>query len=276
MVAVLQHRKFPTACELIATNWRACVESSDDWSPKSKPGADGGEASGYFVTCGPINAYAKPSALDATPLPVPRAAHEKIACDLAQDLGLPVAPAILKRWATPPEGNQPCVAFVLMPFFPVHKWDLVKAVPGLETTLKYELRFAASSMVAFDTWIGNTDRQNGGNLLVNRTTTAAPGSPPHAAYLDFSYSLSYAWRPDFRTVTPVGVYPTETKDIDPVTVEGVIGAIEVFSAESIHSIVTRIPDDFLAPAAKSVIADGLLYRQTKIRDALKPILEAKP
>jgi hypothetical protein len=276
MAAVPQCRQFSSACELVARDWRTNVESPDEWTATTAPGALLGESQGYLVTCGAINAYVKPSKKDKSALPVPRAAHEKIAADLAQDLGLPVAPAILKRWAAPPHGDETCAVCVLVPFHPSHKWDAVKAVPGLEATLKQGLRIAASSMVAFDTWLGNTDRANGGNVLVNQVTAGPGPAKLNVAYLDFSYSMSHAWRPDFRTVTPVGVYPTDPPHIDRITVEWVVSSIEGLSEETIRTVVSRIPVDFLPVAAATVITDGLLYRQSRVRDALKSILGATP
>jgi hypothetical protein len=276
MAAVPQHRQFPSACEMVAAHWRVEIESPDDWSPRSTGENVGGESAGYFVTCGPLNAYAKPSKIDRSREPVPRAAHEKIAADLACDLGLPVPPAVLKRWGTPPPAcDQPCVVCGLMPFFPVYKWAAVKAVPELEASLKGELRHAASAMVPFDTWLANTDRNNDGNLLISRSTVSTSGKL-HVAYIDFSYSMSHSWRPDFRTVTPVGAYPIDPKDIDPVVTDSVVAAIEMLGEEHIRSVVGRLPDEFLSPAGKTLITDGLLYRQSKLRAALNPDLGARP
>jgi hypothetical protein len=185
---------------------------------------------------------------------------------LAHDLGLPVPPAVLKRWPTPPAGDQPCVVFGLMPFFPVHKWAVVKAEPDLETSLKKELRQAASAMVPFDTWLANSDRGNDGNLLISQSAPGGSGRL-HMAYIDFSYSMSFSWRPDFRTVTPVGVYPIDPKEIDSVTAESVVTAIETLREEHIGSVIGRLPDEFLSPAGKTLITEGLLYRKSKIRDA---------
>jgi hypothetical protein len=95
-------RRFPQEAEALARSWREHVETADPWRPTGNPGAAGGQAQGYFVTSGPVNAFAKPSQRDTSPTPVPRAAHEKIAADLAFDLRLPLPPAILHRWSDPP------------------------------------------------------------------------------------------------------------------------------------------------------------------------------
>src|SRR5207244_7574605 len=104
--------------------WRDQSLSPDSWKETGKAGEAEGEGAGYYVTCGPVNAFAKPSTLDPA---VCRAAHEKIASDLAFDLGLPVPPAVLLRCPKPPVGNQPNVVLSLIPFLAVHKWRVVRA-----------------------------------------------------------------------------------------------------------------------------------------------------
>ena len=269
-------RQFTRDGEVIARAWRDCVETVDPWRETSTPGSVGGEAAGYFVTSGPVNAYAKPSKLDATPNPVPRAAHEKIAADYAFDLALPLPPVVLHRWPRPPVGDQPNVALSLFPFLAVHKWQVIKAVPGLEDQMKLELRELSSALVPFDTWVENRDRPNDGNLLLSKAGTD-PGAPPSVAYIDYSYSLAYGWRSGgFKNVAPVGIYPTDAKDADPLVMGEVLNRIEALPDDHVREVVARVPDVFLAPADKSLITDGLIYRKPLIRAALKAIYGGIP
>lgn len=118
-------KAFSIDADALCRDWRSRVVSEDQWEQKSKPGNDQGELGGYRVTSGPTNAYAKPSKLDQT---VPRAAHEKIAADLAHDLQIGLPGVLLHRWVTlPPDCNEPNVALSLIPFLVVHKWAAVKA-----------------------------------------------------------------------------------------------------------------------------------------------------
>lgn len=208
-------RIFTGSVEAIAQVWRGAAKSEDTWkeSTGARAGEAGGETQGYYVTCGPLNAFAKPSKVDAS---VPRAAHEKIAADLAFDLKIAIPPALLWEWPKPPIGDQPLVVLSLIPFLPAHKWQVVKAVPELEASLKQELRIAASGLVAFDTWVGNTDRPNDGNLLVSKDRQDAPGTT-RAAYIDYSYSMSHVWRnkeTPAEKVTPVAMFPTDASHLD--------------------------------------------------------------
>jgi hypothetical protein len=271
MVAV---RKFPPEAEALAKSWRDRPETAGPWKPTGNPGAAGGQAQGYFVTSGPANAFAKPSQRDPS---VPRAAHEKIAADLAFDLELPLPPAILHSWDDPPPvGTERFVALSLRPFLSVFPWRQVTAIPGLDAQFKLELRETASTLVAFDTWVDNRDRINDGNLLVSKIA-ADPTLPLQVAYIDYSFSMLYGWRTgNYRTVTPIGIYPTDQKDADVRSVEDGLDRIEKLPDQTVRDIVTRIDDSFLTPADRDLIVDGLLYRKSHVRASLRPIYGGIP
>jgi hypothetical protein len=259
--------------DALSLNWRARVVSEDAWQTTSSPGADGGEAGGYRVTSGTSNAYAKPSKADPA---TPRAAHEKIAADLAHDIGVPLPGALLYRWPTLPSGcGEQLVALSLIPFLTAHKWATIKAAPPFEAQLKQELREAASVLVVFDTWLGNTDRANDGNLLVSKA--AADGSPTQFAYIDYSFSMSYPWQQHgFDKITACPMFPTDTKDADIAAMDAAISRVVTLAPDTVREIVTRIPNDFLPDATKILIIDGLLHRRTRLRPALRAVYGGIP
>jgi hypothetical protein len=264
-MAVSPLRVFSESVEVLAKQWRSAALSTDSWKATGKAGEQGGEAQGYHVTCGTLNAYAKPS----TPNPNPRAANEKIASDLAYDLGLPLPPVVLHKWSQIPVGTQACVALSLIPFLAVHKWAVVKAVPELEKQLKSDLQRAASAMVAFDTWLQNSDRANDGNLLVSRADLN-PGESLRVAYIDYSNSLLHGWlSSDYKSITPVGIYP-DGCPVDETTVRETVDKIEAISDAEIKTVVERIPDEFFTDSKKekSLAIEGLIYRKSKIRESL--------
>ena len=202
---------------------------------------------------------------------MPRAAHEKIAADLAFDLGLALPPAILHRWGIHPVGTERFVALSLFPFLSIFMWRQVMAIPGLDTLLKLELRETASALVPFDTWVDNTDRVNDGNLLVSKAT-ADPALPLQVAYIDYSYSMAHGWRTgNYRTVTPIPIYPTDQKDADIASMEDALNRIENLPDQNIRNIVLRIADEFLTIADRDLIIDGLLYRKPQVRASLRTI-----
>jgi hypothetical protein len=263
-------RAFSPDVEGLATAWRGrCETQEDEWKETSKAGSAGGEASGYFVTSGTVNGYAKPSKIDAT---YPRAAHEKIAADLALELGLPLPPVLLHRWPTvPPQGDQRFVAISLMPFLNVHKWQQIETIPALATDMKLELKPVASALVPFDTWLDNGDRPNPGNLIVSKDATD-PTKPLRVAYIDYSNSMICEWRSrPFTNIAPRPIYPTDQKDADVTVIEDVLKRIEALDKSTIRGIVERIPDDFAASGVRSQILDGLFHRQPLVRPVLKAI-----
>lgn len=265
-------RGFSGAVEAIARHWREHAVSPDDWrATTGKTGEAEGEAQGYFVTSGPLNAYAKPSAIDPGPNAPPRAAHEKIASDLAFDLGLPLPPAILHSWkGKPAAGNQPFVVLSLIPFLAAHKWRVVRAIPDVELQLRQQLIGAASAIVPFDTWLDNRDRPNDGNLLVSQADANPPGSLV-AAYIDYAYCMTHGWRQgDYKVMTPVAIYPIDASAADKTIMDDVIKRIEELPDENIRKVVNRIPSDFLSESDRTHVVDGLLYRRQLLRNVLKP------
>ena len=267
-------RPYSDDVEVLAALWHRGCETcnGEDWKETSKAGDAGGEASGDFVTSGTINGYAKPSKIDTGPKPYPRAAHEKIAADLAFTLGLPLPPVLLHRWpGPPPQGDQPFVAISLKPFLNVHKWEHIAAVPAVAQQIKLELRAVASVFVSFDTWLDNGDRANGGNLIVSKDSTD-PAKPLRVAYIDYSNSMFCEWRNRTFTDIPLRqIYPTDQKDADVSVMEDMLRRIEEIHPDKVEGIVGRIPDDFATQAVRSQILDGLLHRQSRVRAVLKSV-----
>jgi hypothetical protein len=89
------YRRFSDAQEQIAAEWASHLEATDQWTLGANVGR--GEAGSFHITSDKgYRAVCKPAfAGDGTP----RAAHELIASDLAQLLGLPVPPVCL--WLNP-------------------------------------------------------------------------------------------------------------------------------------------------------------------------------
>jgi hypothetical protein len=79
-------RQFSVETEALAAVWRHNPMTADAW----RPDLYSAEGDGFLVTSGAARGYAKP--FQKAPNGRPYAAHEKIASDLAFDLGLPVPP----------------------------------------------------------------------------------------------------------------------------------------------------------------------------------------
>lgn len=130
-------------------------------------------------------------------------------------------------------------------------------------------------MAAFDTWLDNEDRANDGNLLVNKNTD--DGKPTCFAYIDYSYSMAKLWRGGkYTNIVPRPIFPTDAKDANVEIISRAISRIESLSETAIREIVNRVPDDFLSPADRDLIIEGLLHRQTRIRPVLRAIYGGIP
>jgi len=261
-------RCFRTDVEALAKEWREGGPlTSGTWTASGNPGAKGGEAQGFFVNSDGLTGYAKPSKKRKNPDEPPRAAHEKIASDLAYDLELPIPPVRLwKRAASVPD-DECCCAISLVPFRPAHKWGIIENVPDAAQRVRDAISDAASAMSVFDTWVDNQDRMNPGNLLVNEDLT---GGIIRYAYIDYAYSLSYGWRdgPAPAVARVVGPYPANIKPNTDVIAETVT-AIETLPEQNIRDIVSRVSDDFITPVRRAAIIEGLLQRRGGLRGAMR-------
>ncbi len=124
-----------------------------------------GEAGGCHVASGAMRGYAKPAG--RKPDGCPRAAHEKIASDLAYDLKLPVPPVVLWQRATTDPSEETCCCISAIPFDAPHKWGQIEAVPTTAARLAKAFSAQASAMSVFDAWVDNRDRLNAGNVVAS-------------------------------------------------------------------------------------------------------------
>jgi hypothetical protein len=123
-------------------------------------------------------------------------------------------------------------------------------------------------MTVFDTWVGNSDRHNAGNLVVSLAWEGSPG----VAYIDYGNSLSHGWQagPAPERPTLVGRYPGNVGSLAIDVVWETVERIEKLSDVVVRAVVKRIPDSFLPTDWGSALADGLLKR----RDNLRAVFES--
>jgi hypothetical protein len=263
------YRSFSPALEALAATWRQEVVTQLPWRIVEPERVMPGEARTFFVTAGEVDGFAKPGRNQPPVSEHPRAAHEKVAADLAFELGLPVPPAVLwdRRGATSEQERY--VAISALPFAPAVPWRSVLRAPELLARLLPRLGRAASAMAVFDSWLGNADRVNAGNVVL-RETSADRESTLQVAYIDFANALSRAWLPyqTWSTVLPLRCYP-EGGAVDLSAMSDLLERIERLDRNVIADIVARIPEGFLSDACRAVIVKGLLHRQTRLRMATK-------
>ncbi|MFY0562261.1 hypothetical protein ACN28E_00340 [Archangium lansingense] len=125
-------------------------------------------------------------------------------------------------------------------------------------------REPSSALVAFDSWVGNKDRKNPGNLIF----TEEESGEVNSAYIDFANSLFFGTadsNPD--VIEPVGAYP-DASQLDVQVLESTIEAIERLPSSKIKEIVSRVPEDFLSETQKLKIVSGLLRRRSTLKSSL--------
>jgi HipA-like protein len=254
-------RGFSAEVEGLAAEWRNAPVTAEAWTTDGNMFAAPGEAGGCFVVSGNRRGWAKPGAKKMDDCP--RAAHEKIASDLAFELGLPVPPVVL--WERKNGGLQDetfcCISAI--PFDAAIKWGQIAAVPTTAARLLAAFPAHASAMSVFDCWVDNQDRHNDGNVLASEA-----GGVARVAYIDYSYALSHSWGQQVPDPIPgPGRYPATAAD--EAAAKDCLAAIEGLTEEKIREIVNRVPDQFLPAAKKVIISDGLIARRPKIRAALR-------
>lgn len=263
-------RAFPEAAEAASQQWRAEVLTGLAWTVVGSPGERGGEAQSFFVRSGHAGGYAKPGRNQPPVTQHPRAAHEKIAADLAFDLGLPVSAVVLWDRGKVSSPNERYLSISLLVFTPAFTWGQIEGQPGLVQRLAPAISETASAMTAFDTWVGNTDRINANNLLAQLDDRQDPPLA-RAAYIDYANSLSYGWRANetaWMHGGAVGWYPTQVAPDLAATAEG-IDRIEALPTDVIEEVVGRIPPGFLTDECRQVILKGLLHRKRTLREIMR-------
>jgi hypothetical protein len=280
-------------------SWRNLVMSPWVWTDAANqagalPNPVGGEAGGLFVTAAALGgrrAYLKPKKLAPTPAHA-RAAREKIASDLASDLGVRVPPVVLYSRPNPgTDEEHTCVSLVLYPR--QWPWEQVRIAimdgkpPEVLNTVKPGMPKSAAQGLALDTWLeqldhGGSDGKRGHphNIVYGYE----PGSAPSGefVFLDFAFSLGFptpdnpdgwgkkGWKR--RQVAPA--FPAYMlRFIDPDELDRVTSRIEAYSDQDIMDVVTRVPETHLVKEQQSLIIEGLVERKKLVRSLLNEHLK---
>lgn len=245
--------------------------TSDSWSEAGLPGSRGGTFGCFPVAGVALGGFAKPRGSPVVRIEDhPVAALEKIASDLAFDLGLPVPPAVLwEREGPRSHGRQLIISAA--PFDGALTWLQVEAAPpSVAARILPTLSPSASAIAAFDTWLMNGDRVNRGNILVREDV--GPPALTRVAYIDFANSLSRVFRikPDIWKDEggTVPMFP-HGLPVDLASMDATVSAIEKLPEAQLRVIVERIPARFLLPQDRDEILAALLYRQPRLRGIMK-------
>jgi hypothetical protein len=254
-------RNYSEEVEALSVLWSATKLTPDRWTILGKvsalKGKTGSESQPDIAQCGPLQCVVKPGEKKTDDKP--RAALEKIASDIAFELGLSVAPVILWDRANIPGNQEQYVCLVAWAFEPAFTWE--EAETGLGTADRNKAARDISAIWPFETWIAAQDR-GGKHLLVGLPNAA---DVPQTANIDYAFSMLDVWgnNPDHPDV----VKPGWCAPIPPdrAAIMEVITRIENMRETTLRKIIDDIPEGFLQKPKKEVIIANLLNRQRKIR-----------
>lgn len=241
------------------SEWRSGVMSEHRWAP-TRDGRVSGRSGALPVVSGSLRAYLKPIHDRHRE---GAAAREKIAADLAADLGVCVPPVLLvnRRDGWPVRELPMCVSLSL------HRTH----APVLERHLA-ELashRAAWARALVFDSWLG-VDHRQAPNYFVGHDGDAARGE---VVFIDFTGAMGNrfftgAW-PKHAGVVPPSTFPAAlARACTRADLDDAVERVLALSPDAIRAVVERVPPAFLSPAEASAVAAGLLERRSRLGDAL--------
>jgi hypothetical protein len=247
-------RSFPGHVAVLGDTWMRMVETRVTWTPTGKTWST--ESKPFMVSDGGVLGIAKPG--EAKGDGIARAAHEKIASDLAYHLDLPIPPVVLWRRSPCPAGAHPCCSISAIAY--AQPLDLGSNMNLITGPLLDDARRITSAIAAFDSWIGAQDRHHG-NAIIDADTSGGL----RMAFIDYAYSLSHTWKASPGQNQFVNTFAAFFGGVLPVVVEEVVDRIGALAREAIESCVRSIPNDFMHPADRQLVLDQLLQRRVTLR-----------
>lgn len=291
----------PRTTEDIAKEWRREVLSTAYWKPAlniagAPVGAPrSGEAGGMFAESDSLpkrRVYMKPGVRDPRPLTA-RAAREKIASDLAHDLGITVPPVILANRTHDTAEQRVCISLVMYP--QAWSWgELARKLDGSRPTPKAPvvrqlienaravLPRAAAHALAFDTWVFQMDHGPHNNHNIVFGYDPVPNGRYSYILLDYALAFGFGGRwltpghPDRAEIcNPAPLHPQMLENLDRQELSRIIEQIEALPGAAIEGVVERIPEAYLIERERHAVAAGLKLRQGLLRSALATYLEGR-
>ena len=261
----------------IAGLWRTQAEFNGA-VPKSNnhAGSIAGESGGYFVAPVGLNgrrAYLKPTKKHA----YRRAAREKIAADLAFDLGVDVPPANLAISEVGGKSER-FVSISLVMFPHQFSWGEMRELLPKDTELSRTLRLLlpkpCARALAFNTWVDQTDH-NDHPANIQFGYEGRDFSKGRFVFLDYAFSMGVSgqWTNGGWQVCGAAPFPPlMNAALDPAELSVAIDRIEKFTEDDIKQVVGRVPWQYLMNDDKVPIVEGLVGRRGLVRAALASYL----
>ncbi len=266
--------------EEIAKDWRTRAVSTLKWMRCSnQTGLIEGEAGGYYVEAEGFHrrGYLKPANAHQDAAEVSRAAREKIAADLAYDLGLPVPPVQLTYRENPPPGCETAVAVSLIMYPAQHAWETIRDIPVNQAPIGLAVAQAMSNcspMFVFDTWVAQTDHNDHPHNIVWGYDPKTL-SDSRIIFLDFAFSMGCRgeWENGgWRTITKAGFPAKMLNHLNSDSVLETIHKISDLNDTQIQEVIMRIPKSHLDEEQKEYIYQGLIGRKPLLYQAFSDII----
>ena len=254
---------FPTKTHDICLDWVQGLVTNSSWSKIPNRPVQSGEAGGYFVqsTDSFNRAYLKPVKHDGRF----RAAYEKIASDIASQIGILVPPIMLYQQPNPTRTEEPLVCLSLLMYPVNHDLDELVNSDIINLDNIRSLLAISSGVIAFDIYLGNSDRQNNRNTMYGFDNDNP--SDERIYFIDHSNSMNYEsrWENEGYNNMFIPTFPLPLiQNLDWNVIKETANLISNLDESFITHIVNRIPDSFLPSKEKETIEKGLIARRSKI------------
>lgn len=256
--------------DALIARWRANLYSETEWELDTQKSPSTGALSGVWLkpcTDAPYGAYLKPTTYHCL---FPAAAKEKIAADLAYDVGVSVVPVLLyeSRCRFGAVQNECCVSLVTHAETPPwgFLWTGIMQSSPVGAVLRGAAAERVSSLFVFDIWIDNRDRKNGGNVVYGEDRDL----PSRSGFVGLDHSASMgvrnSWANDGWEVVALPPFPTELRRaLDKSVMLRVAERIENLPELLVSECVQRIPSEYLSDDDRNDIVNGLLSRKSVVK-----------
>ena len=247
-------RNFQGLAAAVANTWAHCAIAPHTWRKGTREWGSNSKPFEVINEQGLV-AVAKPGASVGDP-DLRRAAHEKLASDLAFLLRLPIPPVTLCD-----EGDgfdEKYVAVSAWAFAKAEEWP--KAAPNLTQERMDRAEAVSSAIAVFETWIGASDRKPQ-HVLVNDD---GDDDKLDLAYIDHAFAFTKDWKTEND---PVGSLSKAIpiQNLNQIEALEMVAKIEALEEKVIAKIVNQIGVEYLSAAQRRLILKNLLTRRKGLR-----------
>jgi hypothetical protein len=255
--------KFTVEESRFRRKWFDLVETQDQWKELDRIGAVKGESDPIRVeNCrtGRMG-VAKPGPVKAHQDYFCRAAHEKLAYDLAYLIELPVSPVVLWQEGAP-DPYKRGRSISAWAFEQSLTWKAADASGFITPAQTEAARSIISAMRAFHIWIGDLDRDT---HQISIDLAAGTGEL-RVSFYDHSSSMSYIWSTDDAETQTLPTY-FPLPDLREIMLE-TADRIAALPESQIRDLAMRIKEPYLPDEIRHRILSNLLRRKARLREIL--------